>query len=258
MRSHLISQAILKQFTDKSGKLSVFDKLTAQEDLRIPYDVSYKNLDDAIIRETEQLWSNSIEKEATKLLNTIKDGGVLFFEKHEKTIKALMALHFVRSEVIFILIEQQSRAHRQDIETSMVRDFPEHAAVIKRRLDSDWNNLVGQTLTEIIEENRIKVNNYLDTHGLEIGIAPDDTQLIIGDCPAIPISDDGRMGVLNGVAILEAKSFAMPFTPKHLIAAKSSPETKRYITLTSAEVLAANSKQKQNAIRYYYSKPKEQ
>jgi hypothetical protein len=69
------------------------------------------------------------------------------------------------------------------------------------------------------------------------------------------MSDDGRMGVLNGVAITESKSFAMPVTPRHLITLKTDPKTTKYLDLTAKQVENANGKQIQHALFEYYSLP---
>jgi hypothetical protein len=253
MKSHLISQVILKQFTNAEGKVFVHDKKTGATAEKFPHEVAYKEIDKKIIEATEQLWSKEIEADAVKVINKLYDGGILYEPKHEERLKSLMALHFVRSEATFVLVEMQARKHRLEIETSMLAEFPEKKELILKKLEDDWDDLVLKTLVEIIEENRKKVDDYLNTHGLEIGIAPEGTEFLIGDCPAIPMASDGRMGVLNGVAILEASSFAMPLTKKHIVAAKSKPQNKKYIELSAAHVKAANKKQQDVAVGYYYS-----
>ena len=106
----------------------------------------------------------------------------------------------------------------------MTAAYPEHKELIEQQVKQDWPKLANETLPIVLSENIDKVEDFMSRHGLEIGLAPEGSNFIIGDSPAITMSDDGRMGVLNGVAITDSKSFAMPVTPRHLITLKTDPK----------------------------------
>jgi hypothetical protein len=137
----------------------------------------------------------------------------------------------------------------------MTAAYPEHKELIEKQVKQDWPRLTIETLPTILSENIDKVEDFMTKHGLEIGLAPEGSSFTIGDSPAITMSDDGRMGVLNGVAITDSQSFAMPVTPRHLVTLKTNPKTTKYIELTAKQVENANGKQVQHALFEYYSKP---
>lgn len=254
MHSHLISQVVLKRFTDKTEQVTVHNKGGAVE-LKKPSEIAYVEIDKRIIAVLEKRWDMDIENHAEKTLNTLYSGGLLHVEKHMTTLKKLMGLHFVRSKPFLVLMDQFSKKYSQQVIDNLSAAYPFQKQLIQTRVEKDWGGVVAEVIPAVLEENISKVEKFMDRHGLEIGQAPDDTFFVIGDSPAITMMNDGRMGVLNGVPITEADSFAMPVTPHHLATLKTNPETKKYRQLTAKQVKNANAKQIQHSIEEYYSKP---
>lgn len=253
--THLVSKVILKQFTNKEGELNVTNKANGTTRPAKTGEVAFVEIDRTIIEALEKQWTAEVETHATKTLNVLGNGDILLLDKHVTMLKKIMSLHFVRSTVLIVILTQTSETYGQQIIDEMTTAYPEHKALIAEQVKQDWPRLTIETLPIILSENIDKVEDFMAKHGLEIGLAPEGSSFIIGDSPAITMGDNGRMGVLNGVAITDSKSFAMPVTPKHLVTLKTDPKTTKYIELTAKQVENANGKQVQHALFEYYSKP---
>lgn len=255
MRSHLISQIILREFVNSNNQVRVHNKKTGKIHLESPYDIGYEEIDKRIIGELEKHWNSDIETKATKSLNILRNGDLLHQPKHQKTIKDLMSLHFVRSATLLSSMNYLKSKYAGQIIKSVVADYPEHESTIKSYVLEHWERDVDETLPEILKENITKVQDFMNRHGLEIGYAPGSKLFVIGDSPAITISKDGNGDVITGAPITEAESFAIPLTPRHLVTLKTKPASKKYIDLTDRQVENVNSKQISFSIKEYYSVP---
>lgn len=253
--THLVSQVVLKQFVDENGKLSVFNKTRAETKLASTEEIAFVEIDRSIIEALETKWAHEVEHHASKTINILNNGDVLRYEKHIRMLKKILALHFVRSAVLFVLLTRSKTIYGQQIIEEVSAAYPEHRELVENMVKTEWPSLANTTIPEILTENIAKVEEFMENHGLEIGVAPEGSHFIIGDSPAITMTKDGRMGVMNGVPITECDSFAMPVTPSHLITLKTNPKTVEYLKLTSKEVDNANTKQMQHALFEYYSKP---
>ncbi len=133
--------------------------------------------------------------------------------------------------------------------------FPDMSAEIHVALHSEWPERVDTAFVELLEENIIKVTSYLSDLDLEVGLAPSDHPLIIGDVPVVNTSPDGRIGIKAGVRVNESLDIEMPLTPQHLVTVKSNPPNRKYVTLSVEEVDAANNRQRALAEYEYFGLP---
>lgn len=255
MKTHLVSQVILKQFVNNEGKLRVFNKLREDDKLLTPLEIAYVEIDDSIIEALERKWTQEVETHAPKTINILNNGDVLRYEKHIRMLKKILALHFIRSASLFVFLARSKNIYAQQIIDEVAAVYPGHRRMIEQRVKAEWSDKANSMIPAILMENINKVEDYLENYGLEIGLAPAGTDFVISDNPAITMNNDGRMGIMNGVPITEADSFAMPITPRHLITLKSNPDTLDYLKLTSKQVENANGKQIQHALFEYYMKP---
>ncbi len=256
MKSHLLSQVVLRQFA-RNGLVSAYVPGTAKSTLKRPEEVAFINVDERIIGRLEQEWGQGVENDAGRAMRVLHDGGLLYQPKHLKTLKALIALHYVRSSVLVTLLNQAKATYGDLLESRLAGQFPAHSADIDHVLSTEWPDRVDGILIDILEENIRKVSEYLVNRDLEIGQAPASRQLIIGDVPVINIAGDGRTGIQAGVPINESTTIGMPLTPWHLVAITSDPKTGKYVALTPTQVDATNRKQRELAYCEYYCLPRD-
>jgi hypothetical protein len=249
--SHLISQVVLRQFTDASKQVEVHDKKTGKVELKRPYDVAYTLFETDLISGLEKQWNEDVENQAEKAFNILKNGDLLNYPQHQAVIKNLLALHFVRSDRLLETVKVMQERYAKQILDETLAVYPEHEELIKKTLDRDWPLTTKKAMPELLEENIMKVSKYLEGHDLEIGLAPIGSEFILGDSPAVTLGEEGTLGV----AIQDAVNFGMPVTPHHIVAFRTKAETKRYLLLTAADVRAANNKQIICSRVEYYARP---
>lgn len=258
MKSHLISRVILRQFTGSDGKLVVHNKMTGMAEPKLTTDVAFVEIDEGIIRMLEDKWNHDVENNAVKSLHVLFNGDALLSGKHTNMLKKIMALHYVRSVILIYLLQHSTQVYQKQIIDEMSADSPKHKDLIESTVKERFPKMVSETMPIILEENIEKVEHFMELHGLEIGVAPVEEYFVLSDSPAMTMSNDGRMGVLNGVAITDADSFAMVVSPKHLVTLKTSPSKTKYIQLTAEQVANVNTKQVQHSLYEYYSVPEAQ
>ena len=253
MRSHLISQVVLKQFADDQRQIVVHTKDTDDTEQKPVDRVAYMDIDEALIKKLEEQWSQEIEAKANTAINNLKAGNINYFEKHIGVVKSLLALHFIRSQV-FRLVEANEQAidnRLTQAKDEVIAVYPEYRDLIERTYAKEHETAYVDIAVKVMEQYIPKVYEYIsDTDiGFEIGEAPDGSEFIIGDIPVVT----GDKNHHFGIAITEANVIAMPLTPKHLVALKKNPDTKKYKKLTAKQVETANSRQLGLMQEHYYS-----
>ena len=253
MRSHLISQVILKQFANDQRQIVVHTKDRDDTELQPIGCIAYMDIDEVLIKKLEEQWSQEIEAKADTAINNLKAGNINYFEKHIGVVKNLFALHFIRSQV-FRLVE----ANKQAIDNRLAQTkdevtaiYPEYNDLIERTYAKEHETAYVDIAIKVMEEYIPKVNDYISDSniGFEIGEAPNNSEFVIGDIPVIT----GDRNYRFGIPITEANVIAMPLTPNHLVALKKNPETKKYKRLTAEQVKTANSRQLGLMQNHYYS-----
>jgi hypothetical protein len=259
MKSHLISQVVLKQFANEQRETQVHQRDSDTVELKRIDNVAYVEIEEAVIRHLEDKWSHDIEDQAEKAINNLKSGNVMYFEKHIGTIKSLIALHYIRSQV-FRLVE----AHKHEMaarfaaaKAQVLAVYPNHGDLIDQEAVKYAAKAPLDMAIRLMEEYIPKVEEFLAKPdlGFEIGEAPEGSEFIIGDVPVVTTDGNGNFGIFAGVPITDARSVAMPLTPKHLVALKKNPETQKYKTLKPEQVETANSRQLGLMTSEYYTKP---
>jgi len=100
-----------------------------------------------------------------------------------------------------------------------------------------------------------KVEAHVDKYDLEVGIAPEEVNFLIGDVAVLTRTDDGRMGALSGAAVTNSVAFGMPSDPKHLVALTANSASTEYRRFTIREVGNCNEKLLKQCVSEYYSIP---
>lgn len=256
MRSHLISQVILKQFANPQNEVLVHDVNNIATHLEKTKDVAFREVDRNLIGDLEKKWDTEIESEVRQAIQSLENGDLLHSDKHMKTLKRVIALHYIRTQAHFAAkqIEAQE-AYRQKIIDEVSVQYPDQKKLIEERVAIEWPITELKATIGVFEKYIPKVEKFLDKHGLEVGVAPEGSEFIIGDVPVVTADGNGNFGMLNGVAITDARGVAMPLTPKYIVAIKTKPFAKKYRQLTKEQVEKANSRQALLTMEQYYSKP---
>jgi hypothetical protein len=253
MKSHLISQVVLKQFASDQRQIIVHTKDSRKTELK-PIDcVAYVDVEEVLIGKLEEKWSNEVEDQAERSINTLSSSNVNHTEKHLDAIKKLLALHFVRSKV-FQLVEVNHQIIDNDLakaRNETIAIFPEYKEIITEKYGEIIETAYDDIAIKIMEEYIPKVEAYIGDPDIkfEIGEAPDGSEFILGDMPVITADRNGNFGI----PITEATSIAMPLTPKYIVSLKKNPDTKKYRKLTAEEVATANRHQLGLMHQHYYS-----
>lgn len=253
MKSHLISQVVLKQFANEQRKITVHTKGSAATELKAIDLVAHIDIDEALIKHLEDKWSHGVEDDAERAINGLKNNNLVMVEKHIVAVKNLMALHFIRSQV-FHLVELNkhmiTNTFRQ-IKDAYSIAYPQYAKSIEKVTKAEYTKAPHDIAVKVMEKYIPMVEAYIadPAIGFEIGEAPEGASLIIGDIPTI--TTDGNKNF--GVPITEAKAFGMPLTPKYFVTLKKNPGTRKYKKMSVKQVENANNKQLMQVVKEYYS-----
>ena len=253
MRSHLVSQFLLKRFA-RGGVVGVNSITTHEQRHERVRDIGYVELEEELIGGMERKWQK-VESEAANALHKLDAGTLLDSSRNIFAIKRLMAMHFVRSEAFYLLMVSKREEYLDTVVRRLGMQFPAETERLLPVIRSEWMTMIDGSIPGILRDNISKVESFIDSQGIEIGVTPVGVSLILGDNPALTISKDGHLGILAGVPITEATGFSMPLGPKHLVALKTNALSRKYLQLSAEHVRNANEKQLAQAIRVYYSLP---
>lgn len=256
VKTHLVSQTLLKRFADK-GLIRVTNLVTRKDELKGLRQIAYLNVHDKLFSKLERRWGNT-ESSATTAFDSLDQGTLLKKPSHKEAIKRLMILHYVRSQALMDVMGRDEPHYFQKFVKNVKGDLPDQTKYIDKNLASirsNWLTSIVKMIPGILKTNAKKVEDYVAQFDIEIGIAPDGAEFIIGDNPALTVSGDGRIGIRSGVPINEGIGFSMPLGPKHMVALIKHNSSVEYIKLTSTQVDNANNKAKSQCIKEYYSSP---
>lgn len=257
MRSHLLSQVVLKRFANENKKTTVHDIKSDRSELKEINLVAYLDIDGTLIAKLEAKWSKEVENDAEKAINALTSGNLQNVDKHIGTVKKLMALHYMRSTVFIMMHDQawSGQFYPKDNIEQIIALYPQHEDLVRRTTSTEWQTTKTKAAIQAMEIYIPKVEAYIADIGLEVGVAQQETQFILGDIPVVTADGTGRFGALNGVPITESKGFAMPLSPKHIVSLKKNATSKKYVLLNARQVQNANDKQLKQAVNCYYTKP---
>lgn len=250
MRSHLISQVVLRRFADSNNEIIVHNIKTNHTKPQSIYNTAYREVDSDLIHKLEQHWSNNAEDPAKRAINTLASSNVLLIEKHINVIKKLLSLHYIRSG-IFLWIDDPNWANDYYPKNMniIIAQYPD----LKEKITAMWEETKLKAAIEAMTINITRTEEAMKKYGFEIGEAPEGSEFILGDLPTLITDGEGNYGPQNGVTFTNAHGFAMPLTPRYIVALKKDPLTKKYIKLTSRQVQNANNKILEQITAEYYT-----
>lgn len=254
MKTHLVSQVILKEFTDSNGLLTLNYKDTNKpSEKKTTKDACYIEVETALIQRLEKYWNESVESDAKKTLRILKAGDILNYEKHINILKRLMALHYIRSSLIVDIFNELSAYQTNLVIEELMDQLSLEREKVEKLVEPRLPKILTKTLVQSLEELIEKVDNHISKFGIEVGVAPETESFMLSDSPAILLDKNGNLGPRQGVALLQASGFVMVMTPKHVVGLKSGKQGKNYRQLTADQVKEINKKQIKHSLSEYYS-----
>ena len=247
IRTHTVTKYLLSQFAP-AGSLQVKSELTGQWSLAAPRDVGFLWLPEELIGESEIRWNSTIESRFPHVIDEVMAGRVLENKKNIEVIKSLIALHFVRSKSFIVLLKQNADLVYSNALVELEKYYISPEIARKR-----WNLETLKSLPTLLRDFERKVQEYIDQHEIEIAVAPHRNRFIIGDSPVVNVSDDDKVGVLNGVAFKQSVGVFLPLTPWHIVALADKAHYKNYLNLSANQVRAFNKLTKRQCISEYYA-----
>lgn len=255
MKAHLISQVLLKRFSNK-GKVKVNNIKLSSSALQPTKKLAYINVEKNIFEPIEKKYAY-IETRMASAFEALDKGTLLTNEKYIESVKKFMALHYVRGSIFYFLMQEEPKYFEQFLE-NVKRSNPD----LKGQIDLNNNVLRDQFRTymiqhmpKIIKPIIRKVETFLSKYNLEIATSPDECNFLLGDIATLTISADGTIGVLSGAAITNSVGFLMPLGPKHIVAVTSLKKPKQYGQFTIKQTGLTNEKMLKQCVAEYYSLP---
>jgi len=222
-------------------------------------------------RSLENLWWET-ENDLPSAIAACSDGSVFGNDKSVKVLKDAIALHLVRSVHTRRFLDQLWQdflpRFREDVinryQPRLASLFTEmyHGLIPHGRegLEVVLDRLLSPMLTlreadafhrDSLERLFRLASSHLDGLGLEVCRAGSG-EFVIGDAPALAISSDGRVGLLQGVGIESATTIALPVDPQLLI---STGNNNALHDIEGEQVEVLNRYQVAVAAQYVYHRP---
>ena len=194
--------------------------------------------------ESEQLWGD-FERRLGYLYSALSSDELLDNQRAMNTVRAILALHAARSYTVAQVGEMATRWSKERVARELVINQPvDLAAQIRSRTPYEvpiTPSLLIEEARRAVERNsgafvpggpafrdRLYVHFRTARHhlkengpGIELIVPADPkSEFLISDDPVLLPSRerDGRLGPREGVGLLEAETFAMPFSPRHVLA----------------------------------------
>ncbi len=258
MKSHLISQVLLKRFT-LQGKIKEHDKFSSTSRFKTPKAIAYQEVSTTPeVTHLEKKWGY-VETRMATAFQALDEGTLLSSEKHIETVKKFMALHYIRSQTLYSWLEKHENKYFQNAIDASIKANPDLSSEILREVDKHhqrWIKMLKLQIPSVVKSTLPKTEDYILQSDLEIGMASQGTDFILGDIPIVNISSDGRIGILSGVDITQSTGFVLPLGPRHVVALIKNSKLRNYKSLNNKQVKNCNKKSIILSRQYYYSCPK--
>ncbi len=240
---HVVSRAILRRWIDGEPRLlEIYDRESGLVAFAPTDEVcAIKKLIHDDPARAEQTWGR-YETHLGDFYRALTENRLFDDPRGLKTARNTLALHAARSYTMRDVSLRAQPLVRDGVARHLVAQYPEEltAEIHKRSL-----LVVPITYAVLLDEARRAVDQHLGAvgdadfrdrlfghfrrarqlmeaqAGLEVFVpANPESEFVIGDDPVLIPSGqrDGRFGPTHGVGWLEAQTFVMPFSPRHVIA----------------------------------------
>lgn len=276
-RQHVISQSLLRQFTENQAPagrvLARYDLLTGNilptGTKGVGWVLDFVKIDSA---STESIWQR-VENSLAQAIAAAHAGTVLADPLLVETLRNAIALHHVRHpqtkdnhERIWVetrdsavsriattpLAAEAFRRNHHGIHPAGVEALQMGAEVAVERLTNAVDN--GVVFRLRVEDLFDKICDRFAGHGLEILTpANPDKEYVIGDVPALAVDfATGAAGLAQGVGLANANAVILPLAPRVLVALGPADAT---ASAPDPLVDSLNALQVRAAERYVYHRP---
>ncbi len=255
MKAHLISQVLLKRFT-VNNKLRVHRLDNHSSYLNYPGETAYIDVADNLFKPVESKYGYAETRMATAFSH-LDDGTLLQYPKHVESVKKFITLHYVRASIFYLLMQKEPEHFEKFLEDAKLAHPGEKKEIDEKkdvlRLELRQRMIAG--LPSQIKSLMKKVETHIEKYDLEVGKAPQDVNLLVGDIAVLTRTENGSLGVLSGAAVTNSIAFGMPLGPKHLVALTVKNSSTKYRQFTAREVGNCNEKLLKQCVAEYYTLP---
>jgi len=255
MKAHLISQVLLKRFSQNS-KVKVHSLKDHTYYLSDTKDIAYIDVANGLFKPIEHKYGYAETRMATAF-QYLDDGSLLKYPKHIESVKMFIALHYVRSAIFYLLMQREPEHFEKFMKDAKITHPSNKEEIEKNKeiLRHELREKMIENMPALIKLLIKKVETHIEGYDLEVGIAPAGVKFLIGDIATLTISEDGSIGVLSGAAVTNSIAFGMPLGPNHLVALTVSNKSTTYRQFTSREVGNCNEKLLKQCVAEYYTLP---
>lgn len=279
VRQHVVSRVILKRFAAEAphrrvGNIAIMnlEYPDAKPVYRGPRGCGYvDNFVRYASRSLEQLW-NLTESALGDALAACSDGSIFSNDRHVKTLKDAIALHFVRSVHTRPFLDQLWQGYLPQFREDFISAYGHRLAAAFARqyhgllpagregLGAVFDRMLLPTLAlreadaffrDSLERLFRLASRHLDGLGVEVCRSLR-CEFIIGDAPALAIGNEGRIGLMQGVGFETAMTIALPVGPRLLI---STGPSNAFHDFDKEQVDLLNQYQVTSAKRHVYCRP---
>lgn len=255
MKSHLISQVLLRRFTS-GNKIRVHNIINHSSYLSFPENVAYVDVQDDLYRQVEKKYGY-IETRMATAFRCLDKGMLLKHAKHIESVKKFIALHYVRATIFYLAMEKEPEKF-ENLLIDIKLKFPEKEKDFERSkniIRQDFRRRINEDLPSLIKSLIGTVEKYIENINLEVAIAPRDVNFLIADIPVSTIAEDGTIGVFSGAALTNSVGMGMPLGLKHFVSLTEQKNPKKYRKLTAKEVGNLNEKLLRQCVIEFYTLP---
>lgn len=277
-KQHVVSRVILKRFAARAphkrqGNIEIIDleHVQSKSTYRGPGGCGFiDNFVRYASRSLETVWQ-SVETKMGEAICACEDHSIFSRPDLVKVLKDAIALHFVRSVHSREAVDQAWRKNLSSLWFYVVNERPqmlvdefkrtrgiypaglEALKVVFEDAIEPWQKLRDDDalFRDSLERLFTLACKKLESVGLEVS-HPGGGEFVIGDAPAAAIAEDGRIGVLQGVAIGSAATVALPLGPRLMV---STGPKNCFLTLAQEHVDKMITWQVRAASRYVYVRP---
>ncbi|MBR7825766.1 DUF4238 domain-containing protein [Actinospica sp. MGRD01-02] len=268
---HTVTRCLLARFADStSGKLKAYYLTRPREYDKPPSAVG--RVEGFIThnpQEYEAYWKTEVEDFLPAAFTSVDDKTILDKPDHVKVLKDCIALHWARSKaykdtseaLLQEVTQRQKRLWMEQHRQLLVNAFYDRYGLypvgdqalehINELLHEIPEVIFSRHFAERVRENFKTARNHFVNKKLEIARPPAGQQFLVGDAPALPVSNwDGQ---IRKAALYEANTVLLPIGPNHALGLGKGDD--KWIDLEASHVELINTMQTVEAISWVYYQP---
>lgn len=258
--AHYITNLLLRRFA-RSGKILVEDKSTGVVTAEQTDNVGKIDHPTEWIQESEAKWQ-SVETAMGPVFSAVRLHQLEENPDYITVIKDFLTLHYTRSNLTYILRDEavksgEAKRRLDDVHKSVSKQVgrPLTDSEIKQTTEHWFKTSMEELPIGLQVKLFDDVRPFVAKFGIIVYEAPNNADFILGDSPVITMTEDGKVGALQGARIDDSKYVGMPLSPKYAIGLKGAASDIEYQQLTAVQVDSINKAERSIAHKYIFSRP---